>query len=158
MTSSNTKEYGNAARFAAVYATLTASHEVADYWVQQDRDAVAKGGHGREGRVACARHVASYTATQALALAAADRGLGLGLGWKQIGAALAVSAATHYVADRSGGRWREEGPSTRLVRFARRTGHSGWLERDPGAGPLLDQAWHRGWIAVAAAVAAGGGR
>ncbi|MDX2800140.1 hypothetical protein [Streptomyces scabiei] len=147
-----------AAQFAAVYAALTASHEVADYWVQQDRDAVAKGGHGREGRVACARHVASYTATQALALAAADRGLGLGLGWKRIGAALAVSAATHYVADRSGGRWREEGPSTRLVRFARSTGHSGWLERDPGAGPLMDQAWHHGWIAIAAVVAAAGAR
>ena len=147
-----------AAQFAAVYAALTASHEVADYWVQQDRDAVAKGGPGHEGQVACARHVASYTATQALALAAADRGLGLGLGWKRISSALAVSAVTHYVADRSGGRWREEGASTRLVRFARATGHSGWLERDPGAGPLLDQAWHRGWIAVAAAVAAGGGR
>ncbi|WP_330328237.1 hypothetical protein [Streptomyces pseudovenezuelae] len=148
-----------AARFAAVYGVLTASHEVADYWVQQDRDAVAKGGHGAEGRAACVRHVASYTATQALALAVADRGLGLGLGWRRMGAALAVSAVTHYAADRSGGRWREEGESTRLVRFARRTGHSGWLARDPGAGPLMDQAWHRGWIGIAAGVAAvGGGR
>jgi len=137
-----------AAQFGAVYAALTASHEVADYWVQRDA----------EGRAACARHVASYTAKQALALAAADRGLGLGLGWRRIGAALAVSAATHYIADRSGGRWREEGPSTRLVRFARRTGHTQWLSRDLGAGPLLDQAWHRGWITVAAAVAAGGQR
>lgn len=148
----------SAARFAAVYAALTASHEVADYWVQVDADAVAKGRHGHEGRTACARHVASYTATQALALVAADRGLGLRLGWRRTAAALAMSAVTHYIADRSGGRWREEGPSTRLVRFARRTGHAGWLERDPGAGPLLDQAWHRGWIAVAAAVAAGGSR
>jgi len=147
-----------AARFAAVYGVLTASHEVADYWVQQDRDAVAKGGHGMEGRVACARHVASYTATQGLALVLADRGLGIGLGWRRVGAALAVSAVTLYVADRSGGRWREEGASTRLVRFARRTGHAGWLFRDPGAGPLLDQAWHKGWIAVSAAVAAGGER
>jgi hypothetical protein len=147
-----------AAQFGAVYAALTASHEVADYWVQQDRDAVAKGRHGAAGKVACVRHVASYTATQALALAAADRGLGLRLGWRRIGAALAVSAVTHYVADRSGGRWREAGPSTRLVRFARASGHAGWLERDPGAGPLMDQAWHRGWIAVAAAVAAGGDR
>lgn len=147
-----------AAQFAAVYAVLTASHEIADFWVQQDADAVGKGRHGREGRTACARHVASYAATQALALAVADHGLRLGLGWRQIGAALAVSAVTHYVADRSGGRWREEGPSTRLVRFARATGHAGWLERDPGAGPLMDQAWHKGWIAVAAAVATGGSR
>jgi len=100
----------------------------------------------------------SDTATRVVALAAADRGLALRLGWRRIGAALAVSAVTHYVADRSGGRWYEDGPSTRLVRFARRAGHSGWLERDPGAGPLLDQAWHRGWIAAAAAVAVGGVR
>jgi len=153
-----TNSTSRAAQFAAVYAALTASHEVGDYWSQQDRDAVAKGGPGLEGRLACARHVASYTATQAIALAAADRGLRLGLGWRRTAAALAVSAVTHYAADRSGGRWREAGPSTALVRFARRTGHTGWLERDPGAGPLLDQAWHRGWIAIAAAVAAGGGR
>ena len=147
-----------ATQFAAVYAALTASHEVADFWVQRDKEAVAKGRPGDEGRAACARHVASYTTTQAVALVAADRGLGLGLGWRRITAALAVSAVTHYVADRSGGRWAEEGPSTRLVRFARRTGHTGWLERDKGAGPLLDQAWHHGWIGIAAAVAAGGER
>ncbi|MEU1078200.1 hypothetical protein ABZ404_37050 [Streptomyces sp. NPDC005878] len=147
-----------AARYAAVYALLTAAHEVGDYWVQRDAEAVAKGRPGWEGRAACARHVASYTATQGLALAAGNRVLGLRLGWRRTAVALAVSAATHYAIDRSGGRWREDGPSTRLVRFARETGHSGWLERDPGAGPLMDQAWHRGWIAVAALVAAGGSR
>lgn len=146
-----------AARFAAAYAVLTAAHEVGDYWSQRDADALAKGGPDREGRAACARHVASYTATQGVALLVADRTMRLGLDWRRAAAGIAVSAVTHYVADRSGGRWREEGPSTRLVRLARRTGHTGWLERDPGAGPLLDQAWHRGWIAVAAAVAAAGG-
>ncbi|MFI6653226.1 hypothetical protein ACIBI8_37255 [Streptomyces sp. NPDC050529] len=145
-----------AARFAATYAVLTAAHEVGDYWVQRDAEAVAKGGHGVEGRAACARHVASYAATQAAALLVSDRVLRLGLDWRRAAAGLAVSAVTHYVADRSGGRWREDGPSTRLVRFARNTGHEGWLARDPGAGPLLDQAWHKGWIAVAAAVAGGG--
>lgn len=147
-----------AAQFAAVYAVLTASHEVADYWVQQDKDAVAKGRHGTEGRLACARHVASYTATQGLALAAAGRRFGLGLDWRRAAAGLAVSAVTHYVADRSAGRWQEDGPSTRMVRFARRCGHAPWLAKDPGAGPLMDQAWHKGWVAVAAAVAAGGAR
>ncbi|WP_331756314.1 hypothetical protein OHA04_45430 (plasmid) [Streptomyces sp. NBC_01590] len=145
-----------AVRATAAYAAMTASHEVGDYWAQRDADAGAKGGHGSEGRMACARHVASYTATQALALYAADRTLNLGLDWRRAALALAVSAGTHYIADRSGGRWREDGPSTALVRFARRTGHTGWLERDPGAGPLLDQAWHKGWIAVAAVVAGGG--
>lgn len=148
--------YDTAVRATAAYAALTASHEVADYWGQRDAEAVAKGGHGAEGRAACARHVASYTATQALALLAADRVLRLDLDWRRAAAGLAVSAVTHYVVDRSGGRWREDGPSTRLVRFARATGHTKWLERDPGAGPLMDQAWHKGWIAVAAVVSGGG--
>ncbi|MEU6979644.1 hypothetical protein [Streptomyces sp. NPDC046371] len=147
-----------AARFAAVYAVLTAAHEVGDYWAQQDRDALAKGRPGREGRTACARHVASYTAVQALALAAANRGLRLGLGWRREAAALVMSAATHYLADRSAGHWQEQEPTTTLVRLAHRTGSAGWVQRDPGAGMLLDQAWHKGWIALAAAVAAGGCR
>jgi hypothetical protein len=145
-----------AARFGAVYALLTASHEVADYWVQQDRDAVAKGRHGHEGRAACARHVASYTATQGLALAAASRHLGLRLDWRRAAAGLAVSAVTHYVADRCAGHWREDGPEApALVRFAHRSGKGQWLTRDPGAGPLLDQSWHKGWIALAALVTTG---
>ncbi|MEV4975573.1 hypothetical protein [Streptomyces scopuliridis] len=147
-----------AARFAAAYAVLTAAHEVGDYWVQQDTDAVAKGAHGPDGRAACVRHVASYTATQAISLLAADRALRLGLNWRRAAAGLALSAVTHYVADRSGGRWQETGPSTRFVRMARRAGHAKWIARDPGAGPLMDQAWHHGWIAVAAVVAAGGER
>lgn len=154
----STEPMSAAVRFAAAYAVLTAAHEVGDFWVQRDAEAAAKGGHGPEGRAACARHVSSYVATQAVALLAADRALHLGLNWRRAGLALAVSAGTHYIADRSAGRWREEGPSTALVRLARRTGHAKWLARDPGAGPLLDQAWHRGWIAVAAAVAAGGAR
>jgi hypothetical protein len=150
-----------AARFAAAYAVLTASHEVADHIVQVDRDAVAKGRHGNEGRAACARHVASYTATQAAALLLADRALGLRLDWRYAAAGLTLSAVTHYGADRSGGRWAEDPgkvPTTRMVRFAHAIGKGGWLTRDPQAGYRYDQAWHKGWIAVAAGVAAGGGR
>lgn len=151
-----------AAQFSAAYAALTAAHEVADHIVQVDRDAVAKGRIGVEGRVACLRHVASYTATQALALAAVDRGLGLRLNWGYATAGLLVSAVTHYAADRSGGRWAEDPekqPTTRMVRFAHRTGKGGWLTRDPSAGYKYDQAWHKGWIVVAAGVVtAGGGR
>jgi hypothetical protein len=143
----------SAARFAAAYAILTASHEVADHWVQSDADAAAKGLPGREGAQACARHVATYTATQALALAAADRLLGLRLDPRRTVAALAVSAVTHYWADRSGGHWRDEQP-TGIVRLAHRRGKQGWLQRDPGAGYLMDQSWHKGWIAIAAAITA----
>lgn len=144
-----------AARFAAVYAALTASHEIADHWVQIDAQATAKGLPGREGAVACAKHVATYTATQAAALLAANHTLGLRIGWRRAALALAVSAGTHYIADRQGGHWRDEQPKG-LVRLAAATGHAGWLQRDPGAGYLLDQSWHKGWIGIAALVAAGG--
>ncbi|WP_405425581.1 hypothetical protein [Streptomyces erythrochromogenes] len=148
-----------AARFAAVYALLTAAHEAGDYWVQQDADAGAKGRHGHEGRTACLRHVASYTATQALALGVAGHYLGLRITGRRAAAALAVSAVTHYVADRCAGHWREtDDDAPTLVRFAHRSGKTQWLQRDPGAGPLLDQAWHRSWIAAAAVVAAGRSR
>jgi len=146
-----------AAQFAAVYAALTASHEVADHWVQVDAQAVAKGKPGAEGVRACAAHVATYTATQAAALYAVQRATGMRLSWRRAALGLAVSALAHYVADRKGGHWRDEQPSG-VVRLAAVTGHAGWLARDPGAGYLMDQSWHKGWIAVAAAVAAGGGR
>jgi hypothetical protein len=142
-----------AARFAAACAVLTASHEVADHWVQIDAQATAKGQPGREGAAACAQHVATYTATQALALLAANKLLGLQLRPGKAAAALAVSAATHYIADRQGGHWRDPEPRG-VVRLAAVTGHRGWLERDPGAGYLLDQSWHKGWLAVAALIAA----
>lgn len=144
-----------AARFAAAYAVLTASHELADHWVQRDTEAVAKGEPGRDGVRACAVHVATYTATQALALWAANRTLGIGIGWRRASVALAVSAATHYVADRQGGHWRDEQPRG-IVRLAAVTRHAGWLQRDPGAGYLLDQSWHKTWITIAAAITAGG--
>lgn len=146
-----------AARFAALYAALTAAHEVGDYWAQQDADAVAKGKPGREGTAACLRHVAGYTATQAVAVAAVNRTFGLRLSWPRAAAGLALSAATHYAADRCAGRWADDSPDApALVRLAHRAGHSPWLRNDPQAGPLMDQAWHKGWIALAAAVAAGG--
>ncbi|MFI0900542.1 hypothetical protein [Streptomyces sp. NPDC020983] len=145
-----------AARFAAVGFPLTASHEFADHWVQVDSQAVAKGQPGREGAVACAKHVATYTATQALALYAGQRTLGLRLKPGRAAAALAISAVTHYLADRQGGHWQDD-PPRGVVRWAAVTGHRGWLQRDPGAGYLMDQAWHKAWLAIAAAVATAGG-
>jgi hypothetical protein len=146
-----------AARFAALYAALTAAHEVGDYWAQQDADAVAKGKPGREGVTACLRHVAGYTATQAVAVAAVNRAFGLRVTWRRAAAGLALSAATHYLADRCAKQWDDDSPTAPLVvRLAHNAGHSPWLKNDPGAGPLMDQAWHKGWVAVAAAVAAGG--
>ena len=143
------------ARFAAAYAALTAAHEVADHWVQIDDQAVHKGQRNRDGAIACAEHVITYTATQAAALYAVHRATSMHLTWKRAALGLAISAATHYVADRQGGHWRDENPRG-IVRLAAATGHAGWLTRDPNAGYLMDQSWHKGWIAVAALVAAGG--
>jgi hypothetical protein len=147
-----------AVRFAAAYAALTASHEVADHWVQVDTQATAKGERSPAGVRACASHVATYTATQALALAAVGRITGARLSWRRSAAALALSAATHYIADRQGGHWRDPEDQRRgIVRLAADTGHARWLQRDPSAGYLLDQSWHKGWILVAALIASGGG-
>lgn len=145
------------AQFAAAYAALTAAHEVGDHWVQIDSQATAKGDRSRAGAVACAQHCLTYTATQALALVAVNQVTGARLSWKRGALALAVSAFTHYIADRQGGHWRDE-EQRGIVRLAAATGKSGWLQRDPLAGYLMDQSWHKGWIAVAALVAASGGR
>ncbi|MEU9921906.1 hypothetical protein AB0H51_11515 [Streptomyces griseoluteus] len=144
------------ARFAATYAALTAAHEVADHWVQNDDQATTKGIPGRNGVLACVEHVITYTATQAAALYAVNRATGLRLSWRRAAAGLAVSALTHYAADRQGGHWRDERPRG-VVRLAAATGHAGWLQRDPNAGYLMDQSWHKGWIAVAALIAVSGG-
>ncbi|MDH6189184.1 hypothetical protein M2168_002216 [Streptomyces sp. CZ24] len=152
----NSNSTSTAARFAAAYAVLTAAHEVGDYIVQRDDDAAAKGKPGREGTAACRRHVVSYTATQAVALLAADRCLGLGLNWRRAAAGLALSAVTHYAIDRCATHWPDDSDGAPLlVRAAHAAGKGTWLTRDPGAGALLDQALHKGWIGVAAAIAAG---
>jgi hypothetical protein len=46
-----------------VFAALYAAHLVADHWVQTQRQAVTKGLPGWPGRIGCAAHVATYTAT-----------------------------------------------------------------------------------------------
>lgn len=146
-----------AARFAAAYAALTGAHEWGDYLIQNNKDAVRKGDPGPAGRAACARHVFTYTLTQAAALAAADRAFNLRLNWKRAAAGLTLSAVTHYVADRCAEHWddtSDQAPA--LVRAAHAMGKTGWLTKDHRAGALLDQAWHKGWITLAAAVAATG--
>jgi hypothetical protein len=136
------------ARFLVASAALTAAHQVADHWVQTDHQAMAKGAPGRAGRLACARHVASYTAVQAVALVGAARWLNVPLTGRWTAAALATSAVSHYVADR-----REP-----LRRMAEATGHAPFYRLNTGGlngAYLMDQSWHYGWIFVAALVAAG---
>ncbi|MEU9398003.1 hypothetical protein AB0D86_49570 [Streptomyces sp. NPDC048324] len=81
--------------------------KAATNWIQSDHQAVTKGQHdghegqsSRAGRIACTAHVATYTATQAAVLYAGSRVLGLRLKPGRVAAALALSAGTHWWADR----------------------------------------------------------
>ncbi|MFI9327765.1 hypothetical protein ACIGZJ_09475 [Kitasatospora sp. NPDC052868] len=142
-----------AARFAAAYALLRASADVADHWIQTDHQAATKGQHNHiegqssaAGRRACAAHVATYTAAQGVVLLAGTRLLGIRLRPLPVAAALALSAATHYAADR-----REP-----LRRLADATGKGRFVRlADHGlnGGYLLDQSWHHAFETCAALIA-----
>lgn len=144
----------------SVFVALFAAHMVADHWVQTSAQARDKSLPGVAGRRACAAHVATYTATQALALLALDlvADAQLHAGWTVAG--LAVSATTHYIADR-------RTPLRRLAELLdRSTGKAAFWQlgtprpgRDDnpclGTGAYaLDQSWHVGWIFVSALVIA----
>ncbi|MFC4497896.1 transcriptional regulator [Streptomyces ovatisporus] len=131
--------------FPAVYALLRVAADVADHWIQSDHQARHKAKPGAEGHKALAGHVASYTATQAVALAAGNHLLDLGLRPRSMLAALALSGATHYLIDR---RW--------PVRKAAEVSGKGAfydLGGPLGGAYLLDQATHHLAEGVAAFVA-----
>jgi hypothetical protein len=144
--------------FAAVFAALYAAHEVGDLWVQRHSEALAKGGPGWHGRLMCARHVASLTATKAVFVAAmaAVTSVAVGLGWLALG--LAADAAAHYWADRR----------STLAWLAGRLGKGEFFRlgaprpgRDDvphlGTGAYaLDQSFHIGCLFVAALVITAG--
>jgi hypothetical protein len=142
------------ARFAACYALLRSAADVADHWIQTDHQAATKGQHDHTegqstaaGRRACAAHVATYTATQAAALLGGGALLGMRLRPGRVAAALALSAVTHYVADRR----------DPLRRLADATGKSRFVRlADHGVNGAyaLDQAWHHCFETLAAALAA----
>jgi hypothetical protein len=135
---------------AAVFMMLFAAHQVADHWVQSQHQADTKGSAGWRGRLACAAHVATYTATALAAVLALVWRTGLDVAPGAVAAGLTVSAVTHYIADRR----------TPLRRIADATG-SGPFYRLNTAGIngayLLDQSWHIGWLAVAALIIGGTG-
>jgi hypothetical protein len=153
-----------ASALAAVFVALYAAHQVGDHWVQTGRQAACKGDRGWAGRVACAGHVLTLTATKAAFLAAmmAATGLHLSPAWTVLG--LAVDAASHYWADR-------RFTLAWLARAAERVGVNGksgfyrlgaprpGRDDNPSLGTgayALDQSWHIGWLFVAALIAAAG--
>ena len=89
-----------AGAFAAVFIFLFIAHGIADHYIQTDGEAVDKGKPGWLGRAACAAHVVSYTVCTSVAVLLADWLLDLRLSLWAILAGQAISAVTHYWADR----------------------------------------------------------
>jgi hypothetical protein len=141
-----------------LFAALFAAHHLGDYWTQTHHQANTKGQPGTDGRLACAAHVASLTACKAGALATLHA-TGHRVSLKRAATALALDAASHYVADRRKplqalARLLEA--STGKLTFYRlgtpREGHDDNPTLGTGAA-VLDQAWHIAWLWVAAVIA-----
>lgn len=132
------------ATFAAVFVTLFAAHQVADHWVQTQRQACDKGMPDWRGRLACLAHVTSYTLTALVALLATAAVTDLPLPAWQTAAGLAISAGSHYVIDRR----------ALLIRLADLLKKDPAWVRDGGGAYALDQSWHYGWLWIAALVIA----
>jgi hypothetical protein len=144
--------------FACVFITLYAAHHVGDYWIQTHHQACTKGLPGWTGRLVCARHVATMTATKALALLITVSALQLSFSGPVFVLAMSIDAASHYWADRR----------TTLARLADwvgihlingkgdyyrlgtpRPGHDDNPTTGTGASDL-DQAWHITWLWITA--------
>ena len=141
---------------SAIFMTLFVAHQVADHWVQTEWQANTKGLPGWVGRRACAGHVATYTITALICVQVAVSALDMHLSGWRIAIGLAVSAVTHYIADRR----------TPLKVMARWAGHREFHELgvprpdhddNPSLGTgkyALDQSYHVFWLFVAALVIA----
>lgn len=134
--------------FAVVLGALHAAHQVGDHWLQTDHQAKTKGMPGWKGRIACATHVTTYTAAAVAALGVLVWQLGLELSVPATVVGLAISAITHYIADR-----RE--PLRRIAVWCR-LGFYNVKGGGINGAYLLDQSWHVGWLFVASVVIAGG--
>src|SRR5690606_24071485 len=165
-----------AATFAALFAALFVAHQVADHWVQTSHQAAHKGKPGWKGRLACAAHVASYTLCTTLAVLGVWLALDLPVTLGGVLLGQAVSAVTHYWADRRttlatlaerlrlGGFYGLGAPRPVRVLVVDEHGH---VAHDADGRPVtvpvdapslgtgayaLDQSWHYAWLGVAALV------
>lgn len=146
----------HAAVFVAAFIALLVAHDLADHWIQTEHQACTKGNASWAGRLACACHVASYTAAGVVAVVVVAHLLHLPLAPGRLAIAFTVSAATHYFADR-------RGP---LRRLAELSGHGNFWKlgapregRDDnptlGTGAyVMDQSFHKVWLLVAALIIA----
>jgi hypothetical protein len=137
----------SAAVAACAFIALYAGHQIGDHVIQPGAavsgkgcpgdDRLADGARPWTGWVACLRHVASYTAAQAVALLLIAVVAPMTVAGAA--AALTVSAGTHAAIDR---RW----PVRAIIRAKR-------CENWPDAPYLIDQSLHVGSLLVAAVVA-----
>lgn len=118
-----------------------------DYYVQTSHQAIRKSRRTREGQLARAGHVASYTATQVVMLLVVNRLLGLGLSARAVAAGQLVNAVTHYFMDR------EYTAEAMHKAMGRGEFHQVGTPGTPfTGGKILDQCWHEFWLFVAALV------
>lgn len=136
--------------FTAIFIALWVGHLAGDYFIQTDHQAQHKGLTGersREGRWNCLKHVVTHNHTMAATVSIIFITHGVPNTWTNIAALVGVivaDAVTHYVIDR---RWT-------LRWFAERLGKKAWIENDPQALPVMDQAAHTIIIFIGALVLA----
>lgn len=132
-------------------------------WVQTGWQSANKGRHDHTGRLACAAHVATYTATAALFLTVMVAATGAHLNLACAAAGLAVSGVSHYWIDR---RFTLAALTERLGRIGKdsfyrlgtpRTDHDDNPTLGTGA-YALDQSAHVLFLFVAALIIAAGAR
>jgi hypothetical protein len=110
--------------------------------VQTQAQADRKALPGWLGRLHCAAHVATYTLTALVALVTVGLATNTTVPAWQLITGLTVSAVSHYIADRR----------TPLRRLALALGKSPqWIEHGGGL-YALDQAWHIGFLFLAALI------
>jgi hypothetical protein len=144
------------AAFAAVFAALYAAHHVGDQWVQTHAQALAKGGTGWAGRLACARHVLSITITKVILLALTAGITGIPVTPWHAATGLVLDAASHYWADRRSTLARlaaSIGKTPYYTLGAPRPGHDDNVTTGTGA-YHLDQAFHIAFLWAAALIIA----
>lgn len=135
--SSHTGQSRRAVTLGITWMAGLAGHEVGDYLIQLDCDAVTKQHRTKAGRKALARHVATYALTQAAVKWLAHRVTGTRVPVRALLAGQVVEALLHAAID----------DGRLLLWFADATGKRRFHDCNQGGvngRMLLDQAAHRG--------------
>lgn len=124
------------------FVALFAGHWLGDHWIQTNPQAATKGACSWAGRCACAGHVATLTAVQALMLAAVGAVTGHWPDPLLVVLALGVNAISHYWCDRR----------TTLEGLAYALHRTGKHEYYKVGSAQLDQAFHMFYLVPASLI------